>query len=120
MTGARDGAGIGPNFEVAKSAILRVPVLACICRCAGGVVVKNGCANRSGGDLPGLALGCFALLAMVNPPKNFLTTNLVIKEECFAKKNFLRRGINGVYLSFPLSPTSMSQYRAAGRAVVRR
>src|ERR1700724_262772 len=69
MAGTRDGGGIDPNFATANCDILCVPVLASIGRCSGRVVVKNGCANRNGGDLRGRALGCFDLLAMQNPPK---------------------------------------------------
>src|SRR5215470_1193136 len=71
MTGTRDGGGIGPNFAIANSDILRVPVLAFICRCSGGVVVKNGNANRDGGDLPGRVWGRFGLLGMQSS-QNFL------------------------------------------------
>src|SRR5262249_2636172 len=74
MTGTREGGGIGPNFAIANSDILRVPVLASIWRCSGGVVVKNGNANRDGGDLPGRALGSFGLLVM-QPSQKLPTTS---------------------------------------------
>src|SRR5215831_6290609 len=69
ITGSRDGGGIGPNLAVTNCDIRRAPVLASTRRCSGGVVVKNGCANRKTGGLRDCTLG-FVFLAM-HPPERF-------------------------------------------------
>jgi hypothetical protein len=51
MTAVPRGGGIGPRCWPAKALILFVPVSGDTARCSGGVVVKNGCADRSGSGL---------------------------------------------------------------------
>src|ERR1700724_3853470 len=52
MVGSRVGLGIGPSFCEANCRRFVVLVAGLTARCAGGVAVKNGWANRNGvGDL---------------------------------------------------------------------
>src|ERR1700730_17067855 len=51
MVGSRVGLGIGPSFCEANCRRFVVLVAGLTARCAGGVAVKNGWANRNGVDL---------------------------------------------------------------------
>src|SRR5580704_13787358 len=54
------GLGIGPSFCEANCAMLFVLVAGLTLRCAAGVVVKNGWANRNGADFVLRELSAFA------------------------------------------------------------